>query len=248
MALTSNETALCDRIVTDYAGLISPVKGAKSGIINQRKALESYLGNMNYSAPDDLANALNGYKNSVGGFIPNPNDLNSLANFIASCEFFQEMGAAKAVVGMTQGVFNKMSSLLSGLSAGTQEFGAGDLASTLNSLLGSLLPGGKGITDILNQIDKLLNCLDSVCAAQDPYYYNDLSYMTSDVNSLYSDMGLISGGPNNGKFDYDSFYSSVGMTTDQVYAINTTMLTVDEQKARAKTAIDDTLTAIKTFF
>lgn len=248
MPLTSNETALCNRLVSDYAGLIAPVKGAKNGVVNQRKALESYLGNMNYSAPDDLATALNGYKNAVGGFIPNPNDLNSLASFIASCEFFKEMGAAKAVVGMTQGVFSKMSSLLSGLSAGTQEFGAGDLASTLNSLLGSLLPGGKSITDILNQIDKLLTCLDSVCAAQDPTYYGDLSYMTNDVNSLYTDMNLISGGPNNGKFDYASFYSSMGMQPGEIAAIDTTILTVDEQKVRAKLAIDETFNAVRSLF
>jgi hypothetical protein len=125
------------------------------------------------------------------------------------------------------------------------EFGAGDLASALNSLLGSLLPGGLGITDILNQIDKLLNCLDTVCAAQDPYYYNDLSYITSDVNSLYTDMGLVSGGPNNGKFDYATLYSSLGMDAGQITAINSTIGLVDQQKERAQTAIKDTLSAFK---
>lgn len=248
MAITSNETALCNRLITDYAGLISPVKGAKNGIINQRKAMESYLGNMTYSAPDDLANALNGYANSVGGFIPNPNDLNSLANFVASCEFFKEMGVAKAVVGMTQGVFSKMSSLLGELSFDTPEFGLGDLASALNSLLGGLLPGGKSITGILNQIDKMLNCLDSVCAVKDPTYYGDLTSITSDVDSLYTDMNLISGGPNNGKFDYSSFYSSLGLQPGQIAAVDSTIQVVDAQKLRAKTAINDTFNAVRSLF
>lgn len=248
MPLNSTETSLCNKLVSDYGNLIGPVKTAKSGIMSQKNALTNLLNNMNYSAPGDLSSAINGFIGSVAGVVPNPNDLNSLANFLNNCDFFKNLGAAKTTVGLTQSVFSKMASLISGLKAGTPEFAAGDIGSTINSLLGGLLPGGLGITEILNNIDKLLNCLNSVCAAQDPYYYNDLTFMTNEVNGLYSDMGLVSGGPNNGKFDYDTLYSSVGMTPDQITAINSTVNVVDEQKAFAKKSIDDTLKNIKSLF
>jgi len=245
MPLTSTEKSLCNKLVSDYAGLIAPVKGAKSGIIAQKNDLKNYLQNIRYSPPGDLANAFSQFTSRVGTFIPNPNDLNSISNFLKNCDYLNNLGPAKTIVGLTQSVFSSMSSLINDMKVSVPEFGAADLASKLNSILGNLLPGGQGITDILNQVDKLLNCLDAICSVQDPYYYDDLNYITNDVNSLYTDMGLISGGPNNGKFDYDALYTSLGMDINQITAINSTINLVDQQKERAQNAIKNTLTVFK---
>lgn len=247
MALTPTETSLCNKMLGDYAGLIGPVKAGSGNIISQRSALLNSLGGMSYTTPSDLDNKLNLFKNAVGAGLPDPNDLNSLKNMLTQCDYFKNLGPTAALAGLMQSALGNISYLLNNFAAGTNEFGAGKIASLINQALSSLIPGGSGLTDLLKSAGQLLECMSSVCAAGDPSYIGGLDYIDNDLNNTLSSMGLVSDpiSPSYGKMDYDSIYNQIGMTPTQRTAIDSTTQTVDDQRVRAKTAITDSITAVK---
>jgi len=247
MALTPTETSLCNKLLGDYAGLISPVKGAQSGIINQRNAMMSSLGGMSYSAPSTLADKINMFKNAVGLGLPNPNDLNSLKNMLQQCDYFKQFGPTAAIAGLMQSALGNISTLINNFSESTPEFGASSIAGLLNQALSSLIPGGAGLSDILKSANLLLNCLSSTCAAGDPSYIGGLEYIDDDLNNMTTSMGLIDNpaSPNFGQMDYGAIYDTVGMSPSQRLAISSVTDTIDEQRLRAKTSIDSSIAAVK---
>jgi len=247
MALTPTETSLCNKMLGDYAGLMGPVKLGQSGIMNQRSALTNQLGGMTYSTPSDLANKVNLFKNAVGLALPDPNDLNSLKNMLTQCDYFKQFGPTSAIAGLMQSALGNISSLINNFGAGTNEFNAGKIAGLINQALSNLIPGGSGLTDILKSAGQLLECMSSVCAAGDPSYIGGLDYIDNDLNNTISSMGLV-GDPssiNFGKMDYNSIYNDLGMTPTQRYAIDSTTFAIDEQRVRAKVAIDQSIAAVK---
>jgi hypothetical protein len=247
MALTPTETSLCNKLLGDYAGLISPVRGAQSGIINQRNAMLSSLGGMSYSPPSTLADKINMFKNAVGLGLPNPNDLNSLKNMLTQCDYFKKFGPTAAIAGLMQSALGNISTLINNFSESTPEFGAGKLASLMNQALSSLIPGGSGLSDILKSANDLLNCLSSVCVAGDPSYIGGLDYIDDDLNNLTTSMGLVDNpsSPSFGQMDYGTIYDTVGMTPSQRLAISSVTDTIDGQRVRAKAAIDSSISAVK---
>ena len=247
MALTPTETSLCNKMLGDYAGLMGPVKLGSSSITNQRSALTNQLGGMSYTTPSDLENKLSMFKNAVGLALPDPNDLNSLKNMLTQCDYFKQFGPTAAIAGLMQSALGNISSLINNFGAGTNEFNAGKLAGLINQALSSLIPGGSGLTDILKSAGQLLECMSSVCAAGDPSYIGGLDYIDNDLNNTMSSMGLVSdpGSSNYGKMDYDSIYTDIGMTPSQRYAIDSTTFAIDEQRVRAKVAIDQSIAAVK---
>ena len=247
MPLTPTQTSLCNKLTSDYAGLIGPVKMAKDGIIGQRSALMGKLGGMGYSPPTVLADKLGMFKNAVGMSIPDPGDLNSLKSMLTQCDYFKKFGPTAALIGLTEGALNKISSLLDNFETGTPEFGAAKLASMLNQALSSLMPGGSGITDILKSAGQLLECLSSVCVAGDPSYFGGIEYMENDLTSLTESMGLVGDPslPDFGTMNFKTIYSTVGMTDTQISTIDNVTKVVDDQKMRAKKAVADSITAVK---
>lgn len=247
MALTPTTTSLCNKLLGDYAGLISPVKGAQSGIINQRNALMSRLGSTSYSAPSTLADKINMFKNAVGLGLPNPNDLDSLKNMLTQCDYFKQFGPTAAIAGLMQSALGNISTLINNFSESTPEFNASNIAGMLNQTLSSLIPGGSGLTDILKSANMLLNCLSSTCAAGDPSYIGGLEYIDDDLNNMTTAMGLVDNPASSkyGTMDYGSIYDTVGMSPSQRLAISSVTDTIDEQRVRAKVAIDSSIAAVK---
>jgi len=247
MALTPTETSLCNKMLGDYAALMGPVKLGSSGITNQRSALMNKLGGMSYSTPSTLDDKLRLFKNAVGLALPDPNDLNSLKNMLTQCDYFKKLGPTAALAGLMQSALGNISSLISNMAAGTNEFGAGNIAGMINQALSNLIPGGSGLTDILKSAGSLLDCMSSVCAAGDPSYIGGLESIDNDLNSTIAGMGLV-GDPSSIKFgtmDYNTIYNDLGMTPTQRYAIESTTATIDEQRVRAQTAITDSIAAVK---
>jgi len=247
MPLTPTETSLCNKMLGDYAGLISPVKAGQSGIMNQRNGLLSSLGGMKYSPPSTLADNINMFKNAVGLSLPDPNDLNSLKNMLTQCDYFKQFGPTAAIAGLMQSSLSKISSLINNFGTTTPEFGASNIASAMNQVLSSLIPGGSGLADILKSANMLLECLSSACATVDPSYIGGLEYIDNDLSSITTSMGLIDNpsSPKFGQMDYDAIYDTVGMTPSQRIAISSVTETIDGQRLRAKASIDQSIAAVK---
>lgn len=247
MALTPTTTSLCNKLLGDYAGLISPVKGAQAGIINQRNTMLSRLGGMSYSAPSTLADRINLFKNAVGAGLPDPNDLSSLKNMLTQCDYFKQFGPTAAIAGLMQSALGNISTLINNFSETTPEFNASNIAGMINQTLSSLIPGGSGITDILKSANMLLNCLSSVCAVGDPSYIGGLEYIDDDLNNMTTAMGLVDNPASSkyGTMDYGAIYDQIGMTPSQRLAISSVTDTIDEQRLRAKAAINQSIASVK---
>jgi len=251
MALTPTEKSLCNKISTDYDSLVAPVKSSKKSITGAKQDLDTYLRGMIYSPDIDIDSALlqlaDGVENAVPG--DDRDAMNDIKNVIDDCAYLNGLAPVSAVIGTFNGVFNAINDLVDSLKLTVPEFGAGALASLINQLLNGVgIPGGDMLSALLAKADKLINCLAEVCVAGDPGYSGRLTLITNDLDNLYTDLNVVGDplSPNYGKFDYDTLYSSVGMSTEQQAKINRTIVGVDAAKTNAKKAISNSISSIKT--
>jgi hypothetical protein len=246
MALTPMQTALCNKLATDYAGLISPVKSGKDLYKSKMGQLDSFVRGMAFSNPLDLDAALNDFVNQVQGMLPNIDnisDMDDLLNFMNACPYLSGYAPATAVNGTSNGIFDKIGTLISDLTPSFPEFGAGGIADGINALLSGVgIPGGNSFSDILKKSDDLVNCLNGLCGSS---YAGDATEIMNDLNSLYSDLNIIDSGPNAGKFDFNSFYTASGLSTSQQNAINTVTNSIGSQKTGAVTAVNNSIESVQ---
>jgi hypothetical protein len=249
MALTPTETSLCNKMMGDYAGIMAPVKAAKGGITSQRDSLLSTLGGTAYSPPSTLTDQLTAFQNAVGTAIPDPTDINSLRRMLQDCDYFNNLGPTAALAGTLSSCLSDIDSKINNFGASTGEFNAAKIASAMNQALSNLIPGGSALTDLIKKASQLIECLSTVCATGDPEYIGGLESMTGDFNDTLSGMGLVDDPLSShfGEMDYPAIYSQVGMTTPEIDAINMTTATLDEQKIRAQTAVNDSITSVKSY-
>jgi hypothetical protein len=246
MALTPMQTALCNKLATDYAGLIAPVKSGKDLFKAKMGQLDSFVRGMAFSNPLDLNAALNDFANQVEGMLPkieSPQEMDDLLSFIQACPYLSGYAPATAVNGTSNGIFDKIGNLINDLTPSFPEFGAGGIADGINDLLSGVgIPGGSSFADILKKGDDLVNCLNGLCG---PSYAGDATEIMNDLNSLYSDLNIIDSGPNAGKFDFDSFYTASGLSTAQKNALNNVTNSIGAQKTGATTAVNNSLESIQ---
>jgi hypothetical protein len=245
MALSPMQTALCNKLSTDYESLVGPVKGAKASFKAQMGQLDSFVRGMTFSNPLDLDAALNQFVSDVQGMLPGSDlaSMDELAAFMAACPFLAGQPPSSNVTGTSDGIFDKIRRFISDLTPSFPEFGAGGIADGLNSLLSGVgFPGGANISDILNKADQLANCLAALCG---PAYSGDVTDITNDLNSLYSELNIIDSGPNKGKFDFATFYTASGLSSSQQTAINTVTNSIGSQKQGANTAITNSINSVK---
>jgi len=250
MAITNNERSLCNKLVSDFDSLIQPGKSAKSAINNATNEMKSKLNGMSWSDQNALAAALNGFRNSVNESLPGSQlgDLENLKNFIDNCEYLQSLNPVSVIMGIVGGVFDTIGNLVNGLDLTFPEFSAGGLGSLVDKLLdGANFPGGDNIAGLLALSDKLLQCLDSGCAAVDPSYIPALTAKSDELQQTYDDLGLVDDplDPNYGKFDYSAMYNDLGLSVDEVSNINSVKSGINASKAAGTDAIKNTTDAIK---
>jgi hypothetical protein len=245
MALTPMQTALCNKLATDYALLVAPVKGVKDSFKAKMGMLDTFVRGMTFSNPLDLDSALNQFVSDVEGMLPGSDlaSMDELAAFMAACPFLAGQPPASNVTGTSNGIFDKIRNFINDLTPSFPEFGAAGIADGLNDLLSGVgLPGGGNISDILSKADELANCLAALCG---PGYSGDVTEITNDLNSIYSDLNIIDSGPNKGKFDFNSFYTASGLSSSQQSAINTVTNSIGNQKKGATTAITNSINSVK---
>ena len=251
MALTKNEKSLCNKLVSDFDGLIQPGRSAKGAINGATNDMKSLLNGMTFSDPGLLGGALDQYRNAVNDALPGDelDDLNQIKNFIDNCEYLQALDPLSTMIETVNGVFDEIGKLVNGLDLSFPEFGAGNLGSLVDKILDGIgMPGGDKISDLLAAADKLLNCLSAGCAAVDPTYIGDLDSKTDELQRVYDDLGLIDdpNDPNYGKFDYSSMYNDLGLSTSEINSINSVKDGISASKDDGINAISNTKDAIKT--
>ena len=254
MALSAMEKSLCNKLVSDYYKLVAPIKAARGALRKAAQDLDAFLRSMTFSPLQDLEDALNGFVDNIKGMLPNDDidSIDQLLDFIRNCPYLAGYAPTSSLKGLIDGIFDNIQGLIDGLTSLFPEFGAGNIASYINGLLSGLaFPGGDLLSDLLKQIAQLIECLSALCAAVDLHYVGGLTAITDDFNSLLEDLNLIGdvpvSDPNFGKFDYNTLYTAVGLTPDQIGAINNTSGTIDDQKAGAVDAIKKSVDAVKSF-
>lgn len=250
MALTNTEKSLCNKLVSDFDGLIQPGKSAKNAINNATNTMKSKLHGMSFSDSGLLAGAVNSYKDSVKDSLPGDQlaDLEKIKNFIDNCEYLQSMDPVSVMMGVVGGIFDEINNLIDGFNVPFPEFSAGGLGSLIDKLLdGANFPGGDNIAGLLALADKLLNCLDSGCATFDPRYQTSLSQKTSELQQVYDDLGLVDdpNDPNYGKFDYSAMYNDLGLTSEEMSNIKSVKSGINSSKNTGSEAITKATDAIK---
>jgi hypothetical protein len=246
MGLIPTEMTLCNKLVADYDSLIAPVKAARNIIRTRMFELESFLRSMTFSPQSILDAALLDFENRVLDIIPGDSllDIQRILNFIERCAFYENVPPASIINGTIAGIFDNIGDIIEDI--GLPEFGAGSIADAINTVMNGIgMPGGDNLTDIMQNADKLLNCLDSICALEDPFYQDKVTSITNDLDVLYSDMGLIYDGDTRGSFDFDAVYARVGLDSNQQGAINSVKGSFQTQKNDALTAVNNSIDAIK---
>jgi len=251
MALTNNEKSLCNKLNSDFDSLVQPGKSAKGAINAATNNMKSKLNGMTFSDSGLLAGALDQYRDSVAGMLPGDqlSDLENISNFIDNCEYLSFLEPVSAIMGIVGGVFDEINNLIYGLDLSFPEFSAGGLGSLVDKLLNALpgMPGGDKISDLLALADKLLECLNSGCAAVDPSYIPSLSSKTDELQAVYTDLGIIDdpNDPNYGKFDYSAMYNDLGLSTGEIGNITSVKTGINASKDAGIDAIAKTTDAMK---
>jgi hypothetical protein len=245
MALTPMQTALCNKLATDYALLTGPIKGAEALFKAKMGMLDTFVRGMTFSNPVDLDAALLGFSNQVQGLIPGANlqDMDELASFMQACSFFSDMAPTTAVSGTSNGIFSNIDKIIGDLTPSFPEFGAGAIADGINMLLNGVgIPGGSDISDKLKKANDLLGCLTGLCG---PGFAPIASEISDDLNDIYSTFNIIDSGPDEGKFDFKKLYDDSGLSTAQQNALNTVTTSIGNQKKGATTAITNSIDTAK---
>ena len=252
MALDSNQKSLCNKLVSDFDSLIQPGKSAQSFINNAVNDMKSKLSGMSYSPASELQNALTEYQNDVAKALPKADsldDLNTIKDFIDGCDYLKDLNMISTMIGTIGGVLDTVNNLVSDLDLTFPEFGAGNFGSLIDKILDGIpgIPGSDKISDLLAKADQLLQCLSNSCAAVDPSYIGGLDSMTQELQDTYDVLGLVDdpNDPNYGKFDYSSMYNSLGMTTDEVSAINSVRDGINSAKDAGSAAINSTVSSMQ---
>lgn len=248
MSLSPTEKSLCNKLVSDYDSLVAPVKSAKSSIKKTMSDLDTYVRGMTFSNPVDLEGAIDDFIDNVESRLPGDDisAMDQLSNFMNNCTYLKDFAPSSSVSGTLGGIFDSIADTLTELVPNFPEFGASSLANAINDLLsGASIPGGDTLAALLAKADDLLNCLSALCATVDPSYIGDLDDISDDLQGLYDDLNLIDTGPNKGKFDYTTFFSTAGLTAAQENAITTVTSSIDSQKAGAVDAVQSSIDKVK---
>lgn len=251
MALSNNKKSLCNKLVSDFDGLISPGKQAKGAINSATNLMKSKLSGMAWSDPGLLNEGLGTFQDQVNNSLPGDqlSDLEDIKDFIDNCDYLKNLNPVSAMVGTIGGIFNEIDNLVNGLDLTLPEFSAAGLGSLIDKALDGLpgLPGSDKIADLLAKADELLNCLSNSCAAFDPTYVDDLTQKSDELQGVYDDLGLVDDplDPDYGKFDYSTMYNELGLTTSEIEAINNVKTAINSSKDAGGSAVSNVTNAIK---
>ena len=257
MALGRNEKSLCNKLVSDWNGLLAPVYALRSTIMKAKNDMLNKLKEMVqfdlFTFPtEDLTAALTEFENDVNDQLPGDelDDLQRMKNFLDDCPYLQALEPISAIIGTALGISDEINNLINNFfdALDIPEFGAANFGSIIDNLLNAApgLPGGDVLAAILEQADKLLQCLGALCALEDPSYQADFDAMTIELTALIDDLNL---DHTTYEFNYETLYGpppdGADLTTDQRNAINNTKDKLNAAKTNGGAAIDGAKSAMQ---
>jgi len=247
---TTTERSLCNKLVIDFGGLITPINASRATVMGHASSLDSQLRSMAWSGTSAINNGIYTLNNTIDTAIPGTSitDMQALKTFLDNCAYLNGANPVGAILNAANGIFGLIDDTLNTLAGTVPEFGAGRIAGLINQLLSGLgLPGGDVLSEIFKQADRLINCLTYLCSPYDSYYNPYISTYNSQLQSLYTSMNIVSDplDSNWGLFDYDSLYSSVGLTADQISDMNLVVDAVDTVKSNSMTGVMDSIASVR---
>lgn len=243
MAIIPVERSMCNKMVYEFDGQIAPAQQAKGAVNNKKNDLQTLLNTLTSSSQSAINTAVSDLTSQVTDIIPTATlyDMQQLQRFIEQCEYLSGLSPIAAMLGALNSIYNKMDDFLDNIGASVPEFNLGKVASAINDLLGSR---GPNISDLLKNLDKLINCVELYCGGE---YPAQLSNMTTALGQTYSDLNIESNplDANYGLFDFNSMYATAGLDPTQITQQTQVLGAVDEEKDRAKSTITSAINIYK---
>lgn len=246
MTLSSTQNSLCQQLTDKYNGLVGPVRQASTAFADTISSLTSLLGGMTFSAAIDINEHLALVADAIKDSIPG-SDIDAMieiTDFIEQCDVL-DTNPLTELQGMENSIFNKIDDLLT-LDTTSAEFGASFAISGLTDQLGGDDTKKGNLSDLMAKADKLIDCLTSLCG---PSYSTIASDMSSDLNNLYSAMG-VDDDPNSadyGKLDTASIYANAGISPSDISNMNAITVGTTALKAVSNEKVNEAQAAAKDF-
>lgn len=264
MAIPSpTSTAICNKLVRDYTGLITPVREAKARIKELAREYENKLYETLFTPIGDLLNAINDFQQQTGDIIPQDDAeaIEDILFFTRNCPYFSDAlggvgpsgkdNPASLAVGMADGCVDGINQIVAQLTEFVPEFYFGGLAANIDNIVDGIgIPKGianaANIGDLLKQADKLINCLSSFCGVE---YQSAVQFYITETQELFSQLNIDSdpASPRYGKFDYEAIYARVGLNSSAIDNLNLAQSAVSGSFTQMNSAIGSTVSSIKSF-
>lgn len=241
MALTPMQTALCNSIEQQWAGIIGPITAARAAYLRELRQLESDLLNAIYT-PQNLIDAkLDELQGEARDNMPRDDlaAMDELKTILENCDFLGAFSPATAVLSGTAAVFDKINNLVDDAALTIPDFGLGkQIVGLVNKLEGAGIPGGSTLKELFQKAEQLINCLDTVCGYAGT---GKVTEKINELNALVTDYKL----NDDYELDLDSIYTDAGMSASEKTGMSTIVDGVTGIQSDASSAIDSAVAAVK---
>jgi len=251
MPLSSTQTAICDKMVSEFDNMIGTVEAAKTDIMKAISDVTDVLDDLVFSAPQDLLDAISDFGDNVDLGLPNLSDIDEIFDMINACNFLSAHDNFSNPIALinsaTDSVLGGIKDKIDGVAESIPEFNAGGAILELMNQFTPDMPGSMNVSRILAQADGIIECISSLCG---PAFAGRLSTMTSTVGGLYSDLGIVSDplDENYGKLDTDAVYSAAGLSPEDITAMTDSVGSMTDAQGSAIAAKDSVIDTIKGMF
>ena len=220
--------SVCSKLYGDYIAMITPlaaIRGKARDIDSQLRDLKRRAQNTIYAPANELESAINQVNNAIDSVLPDPKLMTEIQNIITQCTYFPVgdhiIGQAMAVISSVENAaYDAMYGAADLLSDQIPEFNiaagldavAKSIWNTAGSALSGLMPGGTG--DIMKKIDKILNCVETLCPIMANTILNDMVVASQEVY----DKCMIDDDPTSetyGTFDIEKFCDFAELPADK---------------------------------
>ena len=233
MAITDVTSSYCD-IVEGIADTtidkITQVKFAINAPLAALLALIATLQGEAASLAQDIEDAINQMKNNLDGLIPDlgPGLDSELLNILEKCEILEispTESLGKIAKDLSNGLLTSVSDFLTTTVenlASLPEYPVAAAMLEINELLDNL-----EFPNILDYMDKALQCLDALCG-------RDITSQAQQIDDLLDEMYLT----DNGQLDRGRMYIENGITSDQIF-------NVEKCYSEIKSASEDAVSKVR---
>jgi len=246
MAFTASERSICNKMVFDFDTLIAPIRAGKGSIRSATSDIQGYLNTTSFASEAQINSAINDFEQNVEDNLPDTSELEEIAHLIANCDYLSDFAPAGIVASSITSAVNKIDDFANNIGTTYPEFNLGNLVSSINDLLFGNIPGGDAIKSLFQKADKLINCLSAYCGGE---YPSQISSFTTTMNSLYSDMNIVSDpvSPNYGNYNLSKLYSQASTSAANQSKVNSIITSIDSSKSSAVSKISSVVSGLKTY-